>query len=63
MGPFLSTTGRYLTFTCVSDDLVPGDNNERSDTFIKDRNTAFVERVSVDSNEVEYRFGSGGGFP
>lgn len=63
IGPFLSTTGRYLTYTCVSDDIVPGDTNERSDTFIKDRNTGTVERASVDSNEVEYRFGSGGGFP
>jgi Tol biopolymer transport system component len=62
-GPFLSTTARYLTFTCVSDDIVQGDANERSDTFIKDRNTGAVERVSVDSNEQEYRFGSGGGFP
>lgn len=62
-GPFLSTTSRYLTFTCVSDDIVQGDTNERSDTFIKDRNTGLVERVSVDSNEQEYRFGSGGGFP
>lgn len=62
-GPFLSTTGRYLTFTCVSDDIVPGDTNERGDTFIKDRISGVVERVSVDSNEVEYRFNSGGGFP
>jgi Tol biopolymer transport system component len=63
IGPFLSSTGRYLTFTCVSDDVVAGDANDRSDTFIKDRNTGAVDRVSVDSNEVEYRFTSGGGFP
>lgn len=63
IGPFLSTTGRYLTFTCASDDIVPGDTNERGDTFIKDRNTGTVERASVDSNGQEYRFGSGGGFP
>ncbi len=62
-GPFLSATGRYLTFGCTSDDIVPGDTNDRSDTFIKDRSTGVVERVSIDSNEVQYRFGSGGGFP
>ncbi len=63
IGPFLSPTGRYLTFTCTSDDVVAGDMNERSDTFIKDRNNGAVERVSVDSSEAEYRFNSGGGFP
>lgn len=61
-GPFLSATGRYLTFGCTSDDIVPGDTNERGDTFIKDRNAGTTERVSVDSNEVQYRFSSGGGF-
>jgi Tol biopolymer transport system component len=61
--PFLSTTGRYITFACTSDDVVVGDVNERSDTFIVDRNVGTVDRVSLDSNEVSYRFNSGGGFP
>lgn len=62
-GPSLSTTGRYLTFFCASNDIVPGDGNQRYDTFILDNQTRDVERISVDSSEQEYRFDSGGGFP
>lgn len=63
IGPYLSTTGRYITFTCTSDDVAAGDVNERSDTFIVDRNVGAVDRVSIDSNETSFRFNSGGGFP
>lgn len=62
-GALLSGTGRYVTFTCLANDLVIGDTNDRNDTFIVDRHLRATERVSVDSLQQEYRFGSGGGFP
>ncbi|HUD43803.1 MAG TPA: hypothetical protein VMR06_17600 [Dokdonella sp.] len=61
--PVLSRTAAYLTFWCVSGDIVVGDDNDRSDVFLLDRSTQGVQRVSVDSLQMDYRFDSGGGVP
>src|SRR6056297_342788 len=46
----LSDTGRWVAFDSLADDLVPGDVNEKSDVFIRDRDTGTTELVSADSN-------------
>lgn len=61
--PMLSSRADYMTFLCLSDDVVMGDSNERSDVFILDRSTRQVARISVDSLNQEHRFNSGPGFP
>jgi Tol biopolymer transport system component len=60
--PLLSWNASYMTFLCRSDDIVVGDDNERSDVFIIDRLSGGVSRVSVDSQNRDHRFDSGPGF-
>jgi Tol biopolymer transport system component len=48
-GASVSRDGRFVAFTSVASNLVPGDTNGRSDIFIHDRKTGTTERVSVDS--------------
>lgn len=62
-GPVLSRTGTYLAFLCVSGDVVAGDDNDRADSFLLNRTTREVVRVSVDSAQQDYRFDSGWGIP
>jgi Tol biopolymer transport system component len=47
--PTISADGRYVAFTSDSSNLVPGDTNGATDTFVRDRATGVTERVSVDS--------------
>ena len=47
--PAISPDGRFVAFTSVATNLVPGDTNETWDVFIRDRQTGTTERVSVDS--------------
>jgi hypothetical protein len=42
----ISNDGRYVSFTCDADDLVPGDTNGKSDVFVKDLQTGALTRVS-----------------
>ncbi len=42
--------GRYIAFTSLADNLVPGDTNETLDIFIRDLQQNTTTRVSVDSN-------------
>lgn len=58
----LSGDARWLTFSCFSRDIVPGDDNDRYDTFLLDRHTRQTQRISVDSLGQEHRFDSGIGF-
>lgn len=61
--PSLSGDGRYVAFTSVADNLVPGDTNHNDDVFVHDRDpdgngildegNGVTVRVSVDSNGVE----------
>jgi len=49
-GPAISADGRYVTFHSSASNLVDGDNNNRTDVFVHDRNTGETTRVSVDSD-------------
>jgi len=48
--PSISADGRYIAFASDSSGLVPGDNNDESDVFVHDRQTATTTRVSVASD-------------
>lgn len=58
----LSDDARWLTFSCFSSDIAPGDDNDRYDTFLLDRRTRQVQRISVGSLGQEHRFDSHRGF-
>src|SRR5207248_8575007 len=47
--PAMSADGRFVAFGSLSDNLVPGDTNKRSDIFVRDRMLGTTERVSVSS--------------
>src|SRR5919198_703800 len=47
--PSVSADGRFVAFASLSDNLVPGDTNGKSDIFVRDRVTGMTERVSVSS--------------
>jgi Tol biopolymer transport system component len=47
--PSLSSDGRFVAFSSLADNLVPGDTNQASDVFVHDRQTGETVRVSVDS--------------
>jgi Tol biopolymer transport system component len=59
-GPALSADGRLVAFTSFADNLVAGDTNFANDVFVRDRQTATTERVSVNSSEEQANAGSGG---
>src|SRR5205085_941269 len=46
--PSLSADGRFVAFSSVSNNLVPGDTNDVEDIFVFDRQTSTIQRVSVD---------------
>jgi len=48
-GPAISADGRFVAFTSIASNLVPGDTNGVADAFVRDRQTGTTERVSVDS--------------
>ncbi len=48
--PALSDDGRFVAFTSFSTDLVPGDTNNVTDVFLRDRSCAQTVRVSVASD-------------
>lgn len=56
--PSMSADGRYVAFSGVSSNLVPGDTNGQNDVFVKDRWTGTTERVDVSSSGAQ---GGGGG--
>jgi Tol biopolymer transport system component len=45
--PALSANGRFVAFTSLATNLVPGDANATWDVFVHDRRTGRTERVSV----------------
>jgi archaellum component FlaF (FlaF/FlaG flagellin family) len=51
--PSISADGRYVAFSALADNLVPGDTNGKYDVFAHDRQTGVTERVSVDSSGLE----------
>jgi Tol biopolymer transport system component len=60
-GPVASDNGRWVTFLSLADNLVPGDTNGQSDSFIRDTPRGPTRRVSVDSNGIQGNGGSNGG--
>jgi Tol biopolymer transport system component len=48
--PSISADGRYVVFTSLATNLVPGDTNGKADVFVHDRSTGTTSRVSVRSN-------------
>ena len=48
--PAVSADRRYVAFSSLAKNLVPGDTNQRSDVFVHDRETGTVTRVSVASD-------------
>jgi Tol biopolymer transport system component len=45
--PALSLDGRFVAFESEATNLVPGDENDLSDVFVRDRTTGLIERMSV----------------
>ena len=48
--PAISSVGRFVAFQSDATNLVPNDTNNRSDIFVRDRQTGTTERVSVASD-------------
>nr|MDT0658355.1 hypothetical protein [Micromonospora sp. DSM 115978] len=46
----LSGNGRYVAFTSVATNLVPGDTNGTTDVFVRDRHRGTTERISIGSD-------------
>ena len=57
--PSISDDGRFIAFISGADNLVPGDTNEKPDTFVHDRETRETTRVSIASNGSEAKEGVG----
>jgi Tol biopolymer transport system component len=49
----VSANGRFIAFTSLATNLVPGDTNDRQDAFVYDRSTGRTQRVSVSSSEAQ----------
>ncbi|MEG4489099.1 calcium-binding protein [Microcoleus sp. D2_18a_B4] len=47
--PSISADGRFVAFSSVASNLVPGDTNDDTDIFVRDRLTNTTTRLSVDS--------------
>jgi Tol biopolymer transport system component len=58
-GPAISADGRFVAFTSLASNLVPGDSNGATDVFVRDRLTGATERVSVDSHGQQGNAASG----
>lgn len=56
--PKISGDGRYVTFASSASNLVPGDNNDSQDIFIRDRIAGVTRRASLDPVGVEANRGS-----
>lgn len=56
--PAITFDGRYVTFTSIATNLVPGDTNGVDDIFIRDRITNSTERVSLSATGTETDAGS-----
>jgi Tol biopolymer transport system component len=51
--PAISADGRYVAFASNATNLVPGDTNNATDVFVRDRVLGTTERVSVSSGGVQ----------
>jgi Tol biopolymer transport system component len=55
--PSLSGNGRYVAFESDSPGLVPGDTNDTTDAFVRDRTAGTTQRVSVTSTGAQADLG------
>jgi surface antigen len=51
--PSISNDGRFVAFESYATNLVPGDTNALVDVFVRDRQAATTERVSVSSTGIQ----------
>jgi Tol biopolymer transport system component len=51
--PSISSDGRFVAFTSVATNLVPGDVNAHADVFVHDRHTGVTVLASVDTSGVQ----------
>ncbi len=56
--PDITADGRYVAFQSIATNLVAGDTNNRSDIFVRDRQSGTTARVSVSSAGAEANGGS-----
>ena len=59
-GSRISSDGRFVAFYSEATNLVPGDTNASQDTFVFDRQSDSIERVSVDSSGEQSNGGAAG---
>jgi Tol biopolymer transport system component len=59
----ISADGRYVAFASAASNLVPGDTNDASDVFVRDRLLGTTERDSVDSAGAQGNGPYGSGSP
>jgi len=57
--PSISADGRFVAFSSVASDLVPGDINNQEDVFLRDRQTAQTTLISLTSGGVSANGNSG----
>jgi Tol biopolymer transport system component len=57
-GPSISAEGRYVAFNSSAPNLVGGDTNGLSDTFVHDRQTGTTQQVSVSSSGISQASGN-----
>jgi Tol biopolymer transport system component len=53
----ISADGRFVAFSSLGNNLVPGDTNANPDVFVHDMQTGVTERVSVDSAGLQASLG------
>lgn len=58
--PVITPDGRFVAFSSSASNLVPGDTNATWDVFIRDRETATTERISVAADGSQSTSWSGG---
>lgn len=58
--PSISANGRYVTFTSIASNLVPGDTNNDRDVFVRDLVAGTTELASVSSDGTHGNSASGG---
>ncbi len=56
--PAISGEGRFVAFTSLAENLVPGDTNDAEDVFLHDRSAGTTTRVSVGAGGVQASDGS-----
>ena len=58
--PAISADGRFVAFVSFATNLVPGDTNDATDVFVRDRQTGTTRRVSLGPGGVQGNGGSAG---